>query len=215
VQPDELSERDGLSEPDQLSEPDALRRYHDGPSPTFRAPAATSTDVPPVPPVPAPADALAFLRGTWRVERELVDHADEARGRFTGTAQWAPAGERELAYHEQGELSIRGHRGPASRSLIYRGCPDGTADVRFADGRAFYHLDLRAGRWQAVHDCGADQYVLSGQLLSAEIYSERWHVRGPGKDYEIMTTLVRTEQDGDQVAAAQSAQSTAGRAARS
>jgi hypothetical protein len=195
-------------EPDELSERDALRRYHDGLSPTFRASAATSADV------PAAADALAFLRGTWRVERQLVDHADGASGTFTGTAEWAPAGQRELAYHEQGELSIRGHTGPASRSLRYRGRPDGSADVLFADGRPFYHLDLRTGRWQAVHDCGADQYVLSGQLLAPGLFSERWHVHGPDKDYEIMTTLARTEQDGDDVSSAQSADATAGPAAR-
>ena len=74
----------------------------------------------------------------------------------------------------------------------------------FADGRYFYHLDPRPGSWQARHDCGRDVYELSARLLrpgltpesSAELReSRRWRVRGPGKDYEIMTTLVRDGED--------------------
>ena len=141
-------------------------------------------------------DALAFLAGTWRIERRITDHALGVGGSFTGLARWVPSAG-ELAYAEQGELSFNGHRGPASRSLIYRGRPDGTADVLFADGRYFYHLDPAPGRWQARHDCGRDVYELSARRLGAGSFEERWRVRGPGKDYEIMTTLVRAEDRED------------------
>jgi len=211
-------------------EPDVLGRYHDGTGPTFRAsvaepppgrgaPPAPGPGVPPAPgpgALPAAGDALAFLRGTWRVERRLTDHAAGTTGSFTGIAQWVAAvdgadaarvaspapsadnsnrpGERggpELCYRESGELRFGGHCGPASRSLIYRGRADGTADVRFADGRPFYHLDLRPGTWQARHDCGRDEYLLAGRRLDDATIEERWRVRGPDKDYEITTTLVR------------------------
>jgi len=169
-------------------ERDVLGRYHDGVTATFRAPAATS------------ADALSFLAGRWLVERRVADHAAAAAGTFRGTAEWTAAGDRVLAYHEQGELEFRGHRGPASRDLIYQGRPDGTADVLFADGRAFYHLDPRPGHWTARHDCGQDVYELTAWLLGPESFTERWRVAGPGKDYEIMTRLVKTSggagQDG-------------------
>jgi hypothetical protein len=142
-------------------------------------------------------DALAFLAGPWRIERRITDHALGVSGSFTGLARWVPSAAEliyaELAYTEQGELSFNGHRGPASRSLIYRGRPDGTADVLFGDGRYFYHLDPRAGRWQARHDCGRDVYELSARRLGAASFEEHWRVRGPGKDYEIMTTLVRAD----------------------
>lgn len=147
-------------------------------------------------------DALAFLAGTWRIERRITDHALAVSGSFTGLARWVPSAAglahaelacAELAYTEQGELSFNGHRGTASRSLSYRGRPDSTADVLFADGRYFYHLDPRAGRWQARHDCGRDVYELSARRLGAGSFEEHWRVRGPGKDYEIMTTLVRAE----------------------
>jgi hypothetical protein len=192
-------------------EPDVLGRYHGGTGPTFRASAAGPAPGAGAP--PAAPDALAFLRGTWRVRRRLVDHAAGTSGSFTGTARWVAAedgadiageepiadnsnrpgdpGGPELAYRESGELRFGGHRGPASRSLIYRGREDGTADVRFADGRPFYHLDPRPGTWQARHDCGRDQYLLAGRRLDAGTIEERWRVRGPDKDYEITTTLVR------------------------
>jgi hypothetical protein len=88
-------------------------------------------------------------------------------------------------------LRFRGHRGAASRSLIYRGRPDGTADVLFADGRDFYHLDPRSGGWQAEHPCAADHYAVIGRVLDRGSFEEHWRVRGPAKDYEIRTTLVR------------------------
>jgi hypothetical protein len=139
-------------------------------------------------------DALAFLAGAWRIERRITDHALGVSGSFTGLARWVSSAG-DLVYTEQGELSFNGHRGPASRSLTYRGRPDGTADVLFADGRYFYHLDPRPGRWQARHDCGRDVYELTARRLGTGSFEEHWRVRGPGKDYEIMTTLVRDGED--------------------
>ncbi|MGH3408666.1 MAG: DUF6314 family protein [Streptosporangiaceae bacterium] len=138
-------------------------------------------------------DALSFLLGAWHIDRHIDDRALSVSGSFAGTGHWTPAGA-ELAYTERGELRFNGHRGPAGRSLIYRGRPDGTADVLFADGRPFYHLDPRPGIWLARHDCGRDVYELSARLLPRSgSFEERWRVRGPGKDYEIMTTLTRAD----------------------
>ena len=137
------------------------------------------------------ADAVSFLRGDWRIERQVTDFAAGASGTFTGTGRFTDRGAAELAYHEDGELRFRDHRGPASRSLAYRGQPDGTAEVYFADGRPFYHLDPRPGRWSAEHPCGADHYVLAGRVLAADAFEEHWRVRGASKDYEISTRLVR------------------------
>jgi len=151
---------------------------------------------------PLVPDALGFLHGRWRLERRLVDRVTGCSGTFAGTAQFAPLGGTAgagaggnglaaLTYHEHGELRFRGHRGPASRSLIFRGRPDGTADVCFADGREFYRLDPRSGTWRGEHQCGADHYAVAGQVLGSGKFQERWLVRGPAKDYYIITTLVR------------------------
>ena len=160
-----------------------LGRYHEGAQPTFRAPAPPVTE-----------GSLSYLAGTWQLGRHITDHVLSAAGAFAGQARWTPRRPGELAYHEQGELTFRDHRGPASRSLIYRGRDDGTADVLFADGRPFYHLDLHTGSWSARHDCGPDVYLLSGRVLGPGRFEERWQVTGPGKDYEIMTTLVRVDE---------------------
>lgn len=192
--------------------PDVLGRYHDAAGATFRAPADAASGQPGTAAgpgaVPLVPDALDFLRGTWRVQRRVADHAAGRSGTFDGVARFEalddPAGGHgrpALAYLEQGELRFGGHRGPASRSLIYRGRADGTADVCFADGREFYRLDPRSGSWQGRHECGLDHYAVAGRLLGSGMFEERWQVRGPAKDYEITTRLVRAEPGAEHDAA--------------
>ncbi len=96
-----------------------------------------------------------------------------------------------LRYLETGELRFGTHTGPATRALRYQGRPDGTVDVRFADGHLFYRLDLRSGRCVAVHQCRADRYEITYLALSENAMEERWQVRGPGKDYQATATLLR------------------------
>ncbi|HUA31353.1 MAG TPA: DUF6314 family protein [Streptosporangiaceae bacterium] len=137
---------------------------------------------------------IAFLRGTWGIERVLTDHRSGARGSFTGEAEFlATSDPAELRYAERGELRFGEHRGPARRTLLYRELPGGAADVRFADGRAFYRLDLRSGQWTARHDCGQDRYLVSHLVRGAGWLEERWQVSGPGKAYDSVTTLRRLD----------------------
>lgn len=138
-------------------------------------------------------DTLGFVRGDWLISRSLADHRTGTRGRFTGTASFAPVpGEPgRLRYRERGELRFGGHAGPAWRELLWLAETAGTADVRFADGRPFYLADLRTGRWQAEHHCGSDLYHVTYHVLGPGRLLERWRARGPGKDYLSATTLVR------------------------
>ena len=96
-----------------------------------------------------------------------------------------------LCYLETGELRFGTHSGPATRTLRYQGRPDGTVDVRFADGHLFYRLDLRSGRCEAVHQCRADRYEITYLALSEDAAEERWQVHGPAKDYHATATLIR------------------------
>lgn len=158
-----------------------------------------------------------FLSGDWNVVRRISDNRTGQVGSFRGEASFRPyvAGlpgaevippdvdrdselgrpGRVLAYCEHGELQLGRHRGPASRSLLIRDRADGTADVRFADGREFYRLDLRSGTCRAAHPCRADQYLLTVTRLSADSYTETWRVAGPAKDYELATTYTRAGSD--------------------
>jgi Family of unknown function (DUF6314) len=147
--------------------------------------------MPPRGTMPVP-DTLAFLRGRWRLERRLDDHRAGVCGTFTGEAEFAATDDPAmLRYTERGELRFGGHTGPARRALVLWALPDGTADVRFADGGEFYVLDLRSGQWTARHGCGADEYVVSYQVIAAGWLEERWHAFGPSKAYETVTTLRR------------------------
>lgn len=138
-------------------------------------------------------DTLAFVCGDWQIRRSLDDHRTGVRGRFTGTASFAPVPGQPgtLRYREQGELRFGQHAGPAWRELLWLAAPAGAADVRFADGRPFYPADLRTGRWQAEHHCGTDLYQVSYHVLDAGLLMEQWRAHGPGKDYLSITTLVR------------------------
>ena len=122
-------------------------------------------------------NTLAFAAGHWRIERVLDDHRSGTEGRFAGRAALTgpdlPGG--PLQYLETGELRFGTHTGPATRALRYQGLPDGTVDVRFADGHHFYRLDLRSGRCTAVHQCGADRYEITYLVLSDE---RRWKSAG-------------------------------------
>ncbi|MFI6074513.1 DUF6314 family protein [Actinoplanes sp. NPDC051343] len=131
--------------------------------------------------------AADFLRGRWSVRRRVVDHRRGVEGVFVGWARFSD----DLAYEEHGELSFGGHRGPAERFLRYVDRGDHVLDVKFADGRDFYRLDLSDGRWSAEHPCRDDAYVVAGQITGPDTFTEHWHATGPDKDYELLTTYER------------------------
>ena len=141
-----------------------------------------------------------FLTGDWKVTRRIHDHSTGQVGSFQGSARFRQCAESDpkhtLAYVERGELRFAGHHGPAERSLMIQDAGDGTADVRFADGREFYRLDLRTGRCEASHPCRADIYQVTVTMLSADSYTETWRVTGPSKDYELQTTYTRAPGTG-------------------
>ncbi len=143
--------------------------------------------------IPVP-DTLAFLRGWWRIERRLADHRSGVSGTFDGEAEFAATADPAvLNYTERGELHFGGHVGPATRTLVFLGRPGGAADVRFADGREFYRLDLGQGRCQAEHRCGRDRYAVTCRVLAQDLLEENWQVLGPAKDYDSVTTLRRLD----------------------
>jgi hypothetical protein len=140
--------------------------------------------------IPPTGSTMSYLAGHWNVARRISDRRTGHCGSFVGKASFQPSPE-ATRYLEQGELEFGGHRGPASRNLIYRGRRDGGADVQFADGREFYTLDLSPGSWRAEHICRDDRYQVTVTWLSPDSFSETWRVAGPAKDYEMTTTYTR------------------------
>ncbi|HEY8721231.1 DUF6314 family protein [Pengzhenrongella sp.] len=146
-------------------------------------------------------DVTSYLLGTWSVERELLDRSVRVAGTFRGTATFrlvsgspgAPDGAAlPLEHAESGELSWSGVVGTAERTLWMHPEPDGTARVRFGDGRAFHDLDLRTGRWIAHHPCAADTYTGTFTVRSDDEWRVRWDVTGPTKDQRLSTVYRRT-----------------------
>jgi Family of unknown function (DUF6314) len=144
------------------------------------------------------SDALAFLLGTWHLDRSIEDHRAGTRGSFVGEASLvetetngAPATVERARYDEVGELQFGAYRGPASRTLEYVRLDTASVLLCFADGRPYIDLDFRAGRCERVHDCGEDRYEVSVVVRSRNVFEEQWVVRGPQKDYRAVTTLTR------------------------
>jgi len=142
-----------------------------------------------------PGGTVGYLVGDWDVVREIADHRGGRAGEFRGRASFRRVPDRSacavLDLAEEGELRFGRHRGPASRSLRYQGRADGSADVRFADGRAFFRLDLSFGNCRAVHLCRADRYAVTVTWLSSDCFTEIWRVTGPDKDYDMTTVYTR------------------------
>lgn len=150
------------------------------------------------------ADTLSFLLGEWRLDRRLEDHLSGTSGVFAGQATLAmvtggtgPASAEQARhaeqarYEESGELTLGPHRGLATRSLLYVRRDDSRVLLQFTSGLPFVDLDLRAGTWQSVHDCGEDRYEIRTVVAAPDVVREHWRVRGPRKDYEASTTLTR------------------------
>ncbi|WP_190139061.1 DUF6314 family protein [Streptomyces longispororuber] len=147
-------------------------------------------------------DVLAYLAGSWRVERTVRDFAAGAQGgpggpvegRFRGTTRFTPSDGGGLLHRESGSFTWRGVTRPAERTLLFLpGEPAGTAVVRFADGRFFHGLDLRSGRHTADHPCAADLYRGDFVVDGEDAWRTRWRVRGPAKDLLLTTAYVRTD----------------------
>lgn len=135
---------------------------------------------------------VRFLRGDWAVRRVVTDRRSGTDGLFTGTAVFRETADGDtLDYAEDGELRFGAHVGPATRRLVYRAAGGSALDVRFADGRPFYRLDLRDESWDADHLCGADLYSVTGRITGPDGFTELWHAAGPAKDYDLATTYER------------------------
>ncbi|MET8894394.1 DUF6314 family protein [Streptomyces albogriseolus] len=140
-------------------------------------------------------DVLAYLGGAWRAERVVRDLAGGDEGRFTGTVVFEPLEDGDgLLQRESGDFTWRGVTRPAERRLRFLPGPDGTADVRFADGRFFHGLDLRSGRHIADHPCSADLYRGEFTVRDAGHWHTVWRVRGPAKDLELVTDYARADR---------------------
>jgi hypothetical protein len=142
---------------------------------------------------PEISDLTAFLLGSWRLDREVLDASRGAlTGHFRGAARFTPVDRAAglLRYVEHGTLQLGSYGEPASRCLTYQ--VDGPwARVTFDDGRHFHDLDLREGVWEVEHRCGDDRYDGRFEVDGAHRWRQQWTVNGPRKRHIIRTVLER------------------------
>ncbi|MBG0739693.1 hypothetical protein IV500_09870 [Paeniglutamicibacter antarcticus] len=146
-------------------------------------------------PVPV-ADLCAYLAGSWRVERTLVDRSSGSRGRFDGTVLFVP-GDFEpdgggLRQREHGTISWPTYTGKATREYLLQATTEPAAlDIYFPAGRFFHTLNLSAGTWTTVHGCAPDTYTVTYHVVSARRLDYEWDVSGPDKNLLLTTSLFR------------------------
>lgn len=132
------------------------------------------------------APTLTDFLGEWRIARRIV-HIAGGGARFSGRATFAPAGTGLICF-ETGEMRLTGQVPiRAERRSLWRPGPGGAIEVRFADGRAFHHFDPAEAVPRARHDCAPDVYEVAYDFTRWPAWSARWRVRGPRKDYALVS----------------------------
>jgi hypothetical protein len=127
-----------------------------------------------------PEARLAALEGRWSVRR-AIRHADGARARFRGVAEWAPAGA-GLRCEERGRLEQGGAAFEAARVTLWA-VEAGRLTIRLADGRPFCAV---TEGW-ARHDCAPDVYLMRHGFACWPCWTLRWRVTGPRKDWRALS----------------------------
>lgn len=131
--------------------------------------------------------SIAALAGDWRLERVIVDHLNENRSSFSGTAVFKPA-ETGWKYRETGELKTASGAFLASRSYQYVDEPGG-AKVFFEGGAEFHSF-----QWASpitTHFCSPDLYTVAYRFMEWPVWHVGWHVRGPRKHYSLSSHYAR------------------------
>jgi Family of unknown function (DUF6314) len=131
------------------------------------------------------APQLADFAGDWMVSRAIEDRLSGLPGRFEGRARFDPA-DGGLHYREDGLLSL-GAAAPVRATRDYLWRQQGPRPlVAFADERPFHDFDPSAP--EARHHCAPDDYTVAYDFARWPVWTARWTVRGPRKDYVMRTT---------------------------
>jgi hypothetical protein len=144
-------------------------------------------------------ETLDFLLGRWRVGRTVTDHQNGGQSHCRGTATFSPfdngttLDDDHVRFDEVGEYRVGDYRGEAHRSLEYVASSDSRVVINFTDGHHFIDLNLAAGESRDEHLCKEDRYEITTVVTSPDIFEERWHVEGPQKNYDAVTTFVRID----------------------
>lgn len=130
------------------------------------------------------------LLGAWAFDRVIDDHLAGDEKTVTGAAEFAEAGDGRIRWSETGTLRVGGQELPVMRTSYIEPRGDGWF-VTFEDGRDFHPW---APGQAVAHPCGADLYagqISAGAGGGRSMFTVRWRVTGPAKDYTMTTVLSR------------------------
>lgn len=144
-------------------------------------------------------DLRAYLRGSWSVDRTLLDRSTGINGTFTGVVRFTAHDDGGLLWREEGTvrwapLDRAPFTGPASREYLLR--PADTPevlDVYFPDGRPFHRMGFDGQANQDEHWCDPDTYRVTYTFRGPDQCGYRWDVTGPAKDQLLESVLRRLE----------------------
>ncbi len=124
------------------------------------------------------------------MQRRIGDAKAGGTGVFDGVAVLTSVNG-GLHYAESGELRLPAQSGmAAAREYLWRDAGGGV-DVQFADGSDFHHINLEVTVATAWHDCHPDFYEVSYNFVHWPDWRAIWRVRGPAKDYTMITDYRR------------------------
>ncbi|SIO24969.1 hypothetical protein SAMN05444722_1020 [Rhodovulum sp. ES.010] len=128
---------------------------------------------------------LADFIGLWRLSRIIEDARAGHLARFEGQARLSE-GAGGLVYAETGALRLPGQPAfTATRRYLWRAGAAGI-DIFFEDGR-FFHAIRPGTAPKASHDCPPDRYAVAYDFAHWPLWSSRWRVTGPRKDYVMVS----------------------------
>ena len=131
---------------------------------------------------------LNDFEGNWALERQ-VSNAIGPDAVFAGHARFVPD-EEGLILTEEGRMTIEGQV-PMQGVRRYLWRQEG-ADivVLFDDGR-YFHRFPPDGTPEAGHDCAPDVYKVAYDFTAWPVWTARWQVVGPRKDYLMKSRYAR------------------------
>lgn len=135
---------------------------------------------------------IGDFEGRWSLDRRIEDRMGGQWGRFTGGVRIRRPKPEEgdgaaWRVDESGFLKL-GAAAPVSATRTYFWREDGPLiAVEFEDGRPFHVFDPNADRAEAHHDCAPDSYDVRYDFSAWPDWSATWQVRGPRKDYTMVT----------------------------
>lgn len=133
--------------------------------------------------------------GLWHLRRQISEFRGGQSGRFEGTATFTPDAAGHTAYTEEGILRL-GDGMPLRATRDYRWrFAAGRIAVDYADGRPFHSFD--PAHPQAEHLCGPDLYHVTYDFARWPLWRALWVVRGPHKDYRMISDYSRPDPRND------------------